>query len=346
VNGPRSAAEPLVSVITPVYNTEKYLAECIESVLNQTYENWQYVIVDNCSSDGSLEIARSYQEKDSRIKVIACAEFVNQVRNYNRALTYVSDASKYCKIVQADDWIFPQCLTEMVRVAEANPSVGMVGAYRLCGPHVKSDGLPYPSSFVKGREIGRKQFLEGLFTFGSPTTTLLRCELVRCRTPFYEENRYHEDTEACFELMLHSDFGFVHQVLTFSRTRDDSITSGVADYHPMILDRLIILRRYGARYLSDSEYKTCWKKIEAQYYDLISRCILSVTPRGFWDYHINGLKTVGCKMSWLKIGSHMVSHLLDAVVHPVSKLERLRDRLSWAERRQVRDHMGNGGNET
>jgi len=58
--------QPLVTVLTPLYNGEKYLAECIESVLNQTYLHWNYVIVNNCSTDGSLAIAASYAAKDRR----------------------------------------------------------------------------------------------------------------------------------------------------------------------------------------------------------------------------------------------------------------------------------------
>ena len=50
-------SQPLVSVVTPFYNTADYLGECIESVLRQTYENWGYVLVDNCSTDGLSEIA-------------------------------------------------------------------------------------------------------------------------------------------------------------------------------------------------------------------------------------------------------------------------------------------------
>ena len=61
--------KPFVSIVTPVYNTEKYLAECIDSVLAQTYQNWEYIIVDNCSTDKSPLIAESYACKDSRIKI-------------------------------------------------------------------------------------------------------------------------------------------------------------------------------------------------------------------------------------------------------------------------------------
>ena len=54
---------PLVSVVTPFYNTRDYLAECIESVLRQTYTNWEYILVDNFSTDGSSEIAKHYADK-------------------------------------------------------------------------------------------------------------------------------------------------------------------------------------------------------------------------------------------------------------------------------------------
>ena len=60
---------PLVSVVTPVYNGETTLCECIESVLAQTYPNWNYVIVDNCSTDRTHDIAQEYAVKDARIRV-------------------------------------------------------------------------------------------------------------------------------------------------------------------------------------------------------------------------------------------------------------------------------------
>ena len=61
---PMSKVQPRVSVVTPVHNEERYLAECIDSVIAQTYQNWDYTIVDNCSTDRSLEIAQAYGEKD------------------------------------------------------------------------------------------------------------------------------------------------------------------------------------------------------------------------------------------------------------------------------------------
>src|SRR5437868_10080618 len=123
-------SEPLVSVITPVYNGEKYLAVCIESVLAQTYQNWEYVIVNNCSTDRSLEIAQAYAQQDARIRVHNNREFLKAMPNWNHALRQMATESAYCKIVHADDWLFPECLARMVEVAAAHPTVGIVSAYR------------------------------------------------------------------------------------------------------------------------------------------------------------------------------------------------------------------------
>src|SRR5690242_17822584 len=148
------STQPLVSVLTPVYNGAEFLSECIESVLAQTYRNWEYTIVDNCSTDGTAEIARRYAAKDSRIRVHQNAEFLRAIPNHNNAFRQISPDSKYCKVVFGDDWIFPECLEQMVTVAEENPSVGLVSAFALEGNRVAWTGLPYPSRLVSGREIG------------------------------------------------------------------------------------------------------------------------------------------------------------------------------------------------
>ena len=104
---------PLVSVVTPFYNTQDYLAECIESVLRQTYTNFEYILVNNRSTDGSSDIAQQYAARfPDKIRLFHTESFLTQVQNYNFGLSLISPDSKYCKMVQADDWIFPECLQE------------------------------------------------------------------------------------------------------------------------------------------------------------------------------------------------------------------------------------------
>src|ERR1043166_1469914 len=97
-------SHPLVDVVTPVYNGKKYLAECIESVLAQTYQNWEYIIVDNCSKDGTLEVARRYEQRDKRIRVIHNETLLPQAKNFNFTVQQISADSEYCKFVQGDDF--------------------------------------------------------------------------------------------------------------------------------------------------------------------------------------------------------------------------------------------------
>ena len=200
---------PLVSVVTPVYNTESYLKECIESVLKQTYQKFEYIIVNNCSTDRSGEIAEEFAKNDSRIRIQHYSQHLDQLENYNRALELISPASKYCKIVQADDIIYPDCIKEMVDVAADNPTVGIVGAYYLAGRNVQGDGLPFPSFVTSGRLVCRMQLMEGYFFFGTPTSILIRSDIIRNNMPFYDVSALHADTEACYRVLKDHDFGFV-----------------------------------------------------------------------------------------------------------------------------------------
>src|SRR5262249_48297057 len=113
--------DPFVSIVTPVYNEAEYLPECIDSVLSQTYSNWEYTIVDNCSTDGSLDIAQKYATRDRRIRVIANERFVSAIENHNLAFRSISAASKYCKLLSGDDWMYPEFLARSIELAERYP---------------------------------------------------------------------------------------------------------------------------------------------------------------------------------------------------------------------------------
>jgi glycosyltransferase involved in cell wall biosynthesis len=307
--------EPLVSVVTPFFNTEDYLSECIESVLKQTYHNWEYILVNNCSTDQSLDIANSYARNDTRIRVLTNSIFVNQVQNYNGALRLISDESSFCKIVQADDWMFPDCLQEMVRVAEAHPSIGIVGSYRLDNVRVNCDGLPYLSTVVPGREICRLSMQDGLFVFGSPSTIMYRSDIVRSRTPFFKEGSRHEDTEACYEILQQYDFGFVHKVLTFTRRENESIMSRVRQFDPLfLLDKYIVLLKYGQSFLSASEYEECIRSLENRYYHFLGRRMWSKSRKDVLEYHAEGLKNIGHRLSSFKLFEYSMLELLDFIL--------------------------------
>jgi glycosyltransferase involved in cell wall biosynthesis len=247
---------PLVSVVTPVYNGAAYLAECIESVLAQTHANWEYAIVDNCSTDETAEIARRYAAQDPRIRLVANDRFLEIMPNWNHALRQISGDSAYCKVIHADDAMTPDCLERMVAVAESHPSVAIVSAYRLSGTEVDLDGaIPWGTEVVSGRDICRQTLRDGRYVFGSPSSLLIRSDLIRARDPFYNESNLHADTEVCFELLRAADLGFVHQVLTRTRRHAASMTSTSSRLGTNITGWLRVMTTYGPVYLSRDEYE-------------------------------------------------------------------------------------------
>jgi glycosyltransferase involved in cell wall biosynthesis len=191
----------LVTVVTPVFNGEPYLAQCIESVLAQTYSHWEYVIVDNASTDRTGEIAQTYAARDSRLRVVRNEHTVPVIANHNIAARQLSSDSRWCKFLSADDILFPECLERMLALAEAHPSIGLVCAYHLHGTRLTLGGLPYPSAVMPGREVARASLLGQLTIFGSPTAHMHRADLVRARDPFFDESNLHADEAACYETL-------------------------------------------------------------------------------------------------------------------------------------------------
>ena len=306
---------PLVSIVTPVYNGERYLRACIESVLAQTYSNWEYVVLNNCSSDKTLDIANEYAVKDARIRVHTNDSFAPVIRNHNLALRRASPQSRYIKVVFADDWLFPECVERMVSLAEANPSVGLVGAYGLLGRKVAWDGIPVDMSVVPGRRLLRYRLLGGEYVFGSATSLLMRAELVRGKENFYNEANFHADTEACFEVLRDWDFGFVHQVLTFTRAQKTSLTSFSIRMNTYLPGSLYDLLTYGPMLLSEAELAARVRHTLDNYYSFLARSVFRVRDKEFWQYHKQQLKEMGRPLSrarlLLRVGALMVDHALN-----------------------------------
>ena len=315
--------EPLVSVVTPVYNGAEYLAECIESVLGQTYQNWEYVIVDNRSTDETVQIARRYAEKDSRIRVHENSEFLPAIANHNNGLRQISPESKYCKVVFGDDWIFPECLEKMVALAEEHPTVGLVSAYALKGNEVAWDGLSYGNQFVSGREICRRHFLERLYVFGSATTVLYRANLIRDRKAFYNAANIHADTEVCFDLLRTSDFGFIHQVLTFTRVRPESLREMSNDLQTDLSGWLHTLSTYGRSFLSVDEFEALLSQHVASYYRFLGKSCLLGRDKDFWTYHRKQLSDSQIGYSRLRIFTGLLTVVLHAALSPGETLTKL-----------------------
>jgi len=134
---------PLVSVITPVYNREKYLVECIESVLNQTYKNFEFIIIDDKSSDNTLQIIKNYALNDPRIRVLENDKNIGATLSFNRGL----DISKgeFIARMDSDDISLPERFQKQIKVFMGWRDLEALGSGAIL---IDSEG----------NEIKRKQF--------------------------------------------------------------------------------------------------------------------------------------------------------------------------------------------
>jgi glycosyltransferase involved in cell wall biosynthesis len=318
----KTESQPLVSVVTPVYNGAEFLAECIESVLAQTYANWDYTIVDNCSTDESLAIAQKFADQDPRIRVVKNDRFLNILENHNHTARRISLQSKYCKFVFADDRLYPNCLEEMVRVAERNSSIGLVGAYTTDGRAVRWHGPPFPSEWISGKEVCRNQLRGGPYVFGTLTSLLVRSDLIRKRPALFSQKHLQADMEACFELMQESDFAFIHQVLSFSRERAQATDSLASNLNSHRLADYIVFLRYGPKLLGKDEYEKRLKIMRRQYHRVLAHNVLRLRPKQFWKYHQEILAAYDTRIDRWLLGASVIAELATLLAHPVRAFRR------------------------
>ena len=111
---------PIISIIIPVYNAEKYLRKCLDSVVNQTITDIEVICVDDCSTDGSLDILREYEQKDSRVRVVHCERNNRQAAARNIGMNLA--VGKYLAFVDNDDWIDCDRFENLCKIAEKENS--------------------------------------------------------------------------------------------------------------------------------------------------------------------------------------------------------------------------------
>jgi glycosyltransferase involved in cell wall biosynthesis len=170
---------PTVSVLLTTYNREAFLAPAIESVLGQTFTDFELLIVDDGSSDRSVEIARVYERLDSRVRVVVNEHNLGQFRNRNHAAGLARGS--LLKYHDSDDLMYPHCLSVMVAMLQAEPRAdfGLSSGSRWSGG-------PCPMLLTPRMAYQREFFGEGLF-FCGPAGALFRSDVFRALGGFADE---------------------------------------------------------------------------------------------------------------------------------------------------------------
>lgn len=184
---------PTVSILTTVYNRESFIVECIESVLTSTFTNWEMIIVDDCSTDNSVAIAREYEKQDNRIKVYVNEINLGDYPNRNKAASYAT--GKYIKFLDADDIIYPHGLEVMVKAMEQFPEADFGTQY-----NVREYKKPYPF-IINTREAFIEHFFGNSFFQSGPTGTIFKREAFN-KLGGFTGKRYIGDTEMWMKFSL------------------------------------------------------------------------------------------------------------------------------------------------
>lgn len=118
---------PKISVIMPVYNAEQYINEAITGILKQTYSSFEFIIVDDCSTDNTSLILEEFQRRDQRIKLVKNEYNQKQAYSRNRAINLAK--GKYVAFIDADDIAYPSRLQTQLNFMEQNPNIDVCGSY-------------------------------------------------------------------------------------------------------------------------------------------------------------------------------------------------------------------------
>ena len=142
-----------ISIVIPVYNAEKTLIRCLDSIRQQAYKDFEAILIDDGSTDNSAEICKRYCEADTRFKLIK-QENSGPSKARNRGIDEA--VSKYLAFVDSDDYIEPNMLEEFFTAAEASSAdLTVCGYYTDAGSHSSISLLKYPSGVYRGEELRR-----------------------------------------------------------------------------------------------------------------------------------------------------------------------------------------------
>ena len=234
---------------TQVYNAKPYIEQCISSVLTQTYSAFEYILVDNGSTDGGSEILREFTEKDERIKFISYKE--NHPLGLWHGIIYKHTQGKYVTYLDSDDWLEPDYLEKLVSFAENNNlDIACTGT----NMHFVATGQETERKVENPLILSKKQFAVNLpyyhVFFRTTWNKFIKSEVIRRLKPdIMPQFLYGSDTWYCFQLLRHAKrIGIDNSVLHHYRIHNKSVSY---NYDPARFDSDVYLYNDAIDFLHD-----------------------------------------------------------------------------------------------
>ena len=237
---------PLVSIVLPTYNGEEYISRAIQSIINQTYTNWELIIVNDCSTDSTLEIINNFSKQDSRIKIINNDKNMKLPASLNRGFKEAN--GEYYTWTSDDNEYYPEAIEKMVNFLDEHREYGMV--YAIC----QLLNCPKDQIDVWG-EIPAT--VENLLEFSVCAACFLYRKTVAEEVGEYDTNTFlAEDHDYWLRIRLKYKIANINEVLYKYRLHSKSLTSsnknkarllGVklgVKYQPLFLDKCSNNKKY------------------------------------------------------------------------------------------------------
>jgi len=232
-------SNPLVSVVIPLYNGEEFIINTLKSVLNQTFEKWECLIIDDGSTDNSLVEIEKFitRNENTKIRVISTVNCgVSAARNTG----IINARGKYISLLDQDDIWLPNKLTSQVKLMEENPQLGGV----LCGFSLSRmvDGIHKPMGSVLSRDITR--LTSGWLSFRGNGALISSTLLFRNgEFPIYFDTTFSHVSDLDFFLRIQSvyELGYQHDILVYynqHKNQMHALSHDLLKEYPLLIDSL------------------------------------------------------------------------------------------------------------
>ncbi len=252
---------PLVSVCIPTFNSAKYLKECIDSVLAQTFIDFEIVVVDNHSSDETLSIIQEYAKHDQRFRVICNERNIGTTPNFNRCIEIAR--GDWIKFVFSDDVIAPRCLEQML--AASKPESEMICCRRdfLFEPGIDEETKQFylkhllhwsiDSLFPDSTSIYASDFCKVVLDHYNYNIVGEYTAIMLHRNVFYRFGTFNTyiigmaDIEFSTRVAIHTGLTYIPQTLAMTRVHGESHTNNLREnynYRHLQLDQLVLLHDF------------------------------------------------------------------------------------------------------
>ena len=236
---------PLVSILLPVYNGERHLEAAVNSALAQTENDFELIIVDDQSTDGSYRIAEELAGKDSRIKLSKNEKNLGLFANYNRCIAQAQ--GEFLKPFAQDDILSPNALEKMLHVLRSDSSIALVsGACNILdeqGKVSRTRSTFKDSRKIRGVDVILYNLLAVTNWVGEPSTVMYRRAFAGTG---FDTNLFHSgDLEMWFRVLQNGDYYFLDECVAGFRRHAGSATNNNLRGLLFALDSVLLFKNYG-----------------------------------------------------------------------------------------------------